>query len=225
MKVKICGQTSLSDCDMSVRLGADFLGVVLDVEWSARSLTVEQAKPIFERHSGRTFLLVFNREAGEGLVEAVETLEPFALQLTGQETPETAASIKSATGRPVYKSIHLKPSGEGEDDAAAVLETMKRYAGAGVDGFILDTAAGGMYGGTGRKSDWSVAAKITERATLPVFLAGGINPENAVEAARVPGIYGIDMASGVEKSKGVKSEEKVHALFENLRKNGLIARN
>ena len=201
---------------MSVKHGADFLGVVLDVGWSARSLTVEAAKPIFDRFGDRTFLLVFNREPDDDFLRTVDALSPCALQLTGQETPGDAAEIRRLTGRPVYKSIHLSPSGEGADDPEAVARLMGQYSRSGVDGFILDTASAGMYGGTGRRSDWSVAGKITEKIGEPVFLAGGINPGNVAEAARVPGVYGIDLASGVEVSRGVKSEEKLRELFENL---------
>ncbi|MGK7344351.1 MAG: phosphoribosylanthranilate isomerase [Candidatus Nitrospinota bacterium M3_3B_026] len=224
LKVKICGQTSIEGCEASVRHGADFLGVVLDVEWSPRSLSADAAMPIFERFRDRAFLLLFDRAAGDtGLLRDIEKLKPFALQLTGRETPQTAAEMKAETGARVFKSVHLRPAGEGEDDPAAILRLMEGYAAAGVDGFVLDTAAKGMFGGTGLRCDWDAAAKIVKEAPRPVFLAGGINPANAAEAAKVPGIYGIDLASGVESAPGVKSEEKIRALFETLRLAGAVS--
>lgn len=216
IKLKICGQTSLADCEMSVRLGADFLGVVLDVAWSARSLTVEKAEPIFQKFGQITFLLLFDRSADNDLLGAVRTLKPHAIQLTGRETPETAGAIRRATGVPVFKSIHLPPFGEGKADTGSLVTMMEEYDGAGVDGFVLDTSSGGMYGGTGKRSDWTAAAEVVRRATLPVFLAGGINPDNVAEAVRVPGIYGVDLASGVEETKGKKSEEKIKRLIEEI---------
>lgn len=216
IKIKICGQTSLEDCEMSVRHGADFLGVVLDVPWSSRSLTVESAEPIFRKFGQITFLLLFNRALDDGILDAVKILKPYAIQLTGKETPETAGAIQQAAGIPVFKSIHLPPVGEGEADAGLLVAKMEEYDEAGVDGFVLDTSSGGMYGGTGKRSDWTTAAEVVRRTSLPVFLAGGINPNNVAEAVSVPGIYGVDLASGVEEVKGKKSEEKIKRLIQEI---------
>ena len=215
MKIKICGQTNLADCEMSVRLGADFLGVVVNVEWSARSRTIDEATPIFKKFADKTFLLTFNEKVDESYRAMVKRLDPYALQLTGQETPGQVTAIKELTGKPLFKSIHLHPEDSGDyDDPAIVMELVKLYINAGADGFILDTASGGKYGGTGKKSDWKKAAAIIEAVYAPVFLAGGIGPDNVAKAIATPGVYGLDMASGVESSKGVKSEEKLQRLFE-----------
>lgn len=213
MKVKICGQTSVADCEMSLRCGADFLGVVVNVDWSARSRTVEEAAPIFEKFGDRTFLLTFNEPADENFIATVEKLNPYALQLTGQETPDDMAAVKEMTKKPVFKSIHLAPAGEGQDDHKSVIALMTKYQACGVDGFILDTATGGKFGGTGIKNDWTKAGVIAKSSSAPVFLAGGIDHKNVAAAIKTPGIYGVDLASGVEVAKGVKSEEKLIKLF------------
>ena len=218
MKVKICGQTNLADCEMSIRLGADFLGVVVNVDWSTRSRTIVEATPIFEKFADRTFLLTFNEKVDESYRAMVKKLDPYALQLTGQETPGQVTAIKELTGKPLFKSIHLHPEDSGgDDDPTKVLELIKLYINAGADGFILDTATGGKYGGTGQKSDWEKAAVVIEAVDAPVFLAGGIGPDNVGKAITIPGVYGLDMASGVESSKGVKSEKKLQKLFEVIR--------
>lgn len=201
---------------MSLAHGADYLGVVVDVPWTPRSLTVDQAKGIFEKFRPKTFMLTFNRQVDEAYLSAVEKLNPLALQLTGHETPETAGLARASAGRAVYKSIHLPPSGEGDVDVASIQSRMEEYAKAGIDGFILDTSSAGMFGGTGKKSDWGLAARIVAVSPLPVFLAGGINPDNVAEAVKVPGISGIDLASGVEEEKGKKSEAKVARLFSTI---------
>lgn len=219
MKIKICGQTSVKDADMSVNHGADFIGAVIDVDWSPRSLGAKDAGPIFDAHRERAFLLTFNMDITPVLEKTIESLDPYAIQLTGQETFETVAFVKTVTNRLVFKSVHLFPSdGMKINDPGIILRLMDGYSKAGADGFVLDTAVKGMYGGTGVKSDWKLAGKIAKPAPGPVFLAGGINPENVAEALSVPGIYGIDLASGVESDKGVKSEEKLKALFEEINK-------
>lgn len=221
VKVKICGQTSADDCRMSLDAGADYLGVVFEVEASPRSLDFDRAAPIFDAFRSRTFLLTLNRTADDPLVETIARLNPLALQLTGQEPPETVAQMKARTGAPVYKSIHLPPKGIGDEpDLDAMVATLKRYADAGADGFVLDTAARGLFGGTGVQSDWSVATALVARAPGPVFIAGGINPDNVAEAAAIPGVFGVDMASGVESGKGIKSRDKLAQLFARLGRRG-----
>ena len=204
---------------MSVRHGADFIGAVIDVDWSSRSLSANEAQPIFDAHRSRAFLLTFNMDIGPALEKMIESVDPYAIQLTGQETFETVAFVKTVTNRLIFKSVHLSPEdGVIVGDPDVILRLMDEYSRAGADGFVLDTAVKGMYGGTGVKNDWSLAGKIAKQAPGPVLLAGGINKENVAEALSVPGIYGIDLASGVESDKGVKSEEKLKALFEEINK-------
>jgi phosphoribosylanthranilate isomerase len=68
------------------------------------------------------------------------------------------------------------------------------------------------YGGTGKTFDWDLISQVNKR----VFLAGGINPDNAVRAVET-GVYGIDICSGVEKEPGKKDHKKMRLLFENIR--------
>lgn len=219
MKIKICGQTSIKDADMSLGHGADLIGAVMDVDWSPRSLSEKQLRPIFKAHRERAFLLTFNANMTPALEKTVESLDPYAIQLTGRETFETVAFIKSVTNRLIFKSVHMSPAGsEKVSDPDTILRLMDGYFRAGADGFVLDTTVKGMYGGTGVTNDWSIAAMIAKSAPGPVFLAGGINPENVAEALGAPYIYGIDLASGVESEKGVKSGEKLKALFEEINK-------
>lgn len=219
MKVKICGQTSVKDADMSLNHGADFVGAVMDVGWSARSLSTIDAQHVFDVHREKAFLLTFNMDTTPVLEAVIERLDPYAIQLTGQEAFETVAFVKTVTSRLIFKSIHLSPAdSEKVSDPGVILRLMDGYQKAGADGFVLDTTTKGMYGGTGIRNDWELAGKIAKLAPGPVFLAGGINPENVAEALDVPGIYGIDLASGVELEKGVKSEEKLKALFKEISK-------
>jgi phosphoribosylanthranilate isomerase len=68
------------------------------------------------------------------------------------------------------------------------------------------------YGGTGLTFDWNIIGHIGKR----VFLAGGINPDNAADAVKL-GVYGIDVCSGVESEPGKKDYRKMKELFENIR--------
>ena len=217
MKVKICGQTSLGDCNMAMKHGADFVGVVVDVEWSPRSLDINRATPIFDNHKDHCFLLTYNMNLKPELKDCMVALKPYALQLTGQESTSDVEQIKSKMDVLVYKSIHLNAQGNNNENPNTILARMEEFILAGVDGFVLDTASRGMFGGTGVKSDWDLAGLIIEKCQVPLFLAGGINSSNVAEAIGMPGLYGIDLASGVEDKKGEKSEAKVRTFFDVVR--------
>jgi phosphoribosylanthranilate isomerase len=80
------------------------------------------------------------------------------------------------------------------------------------DAVLLDAYDPRRYGGTGLTFDWNIIGHIGKR----VFLAGGINPDNAVAAVEL-GIYGIDVCSGIESKPGKKDHKKMKRLFDSIR--------
>jgi phosphoribosylanthranilate isomerase len=99
--------------------------------------------------------------------------------------------------------------------------TPEAYVAAGVDALLVDavdTSEGFMrMGGTGKVADWQAAAKVVRSVDVPVFLAGGIGPDNIVAGLQAVRPDGVDLCSGVEAEKGKKDAEKVRALIENFR--------
>lgn len=87
--------------------------------------------------------------------------------------------------------------------------------GVGPCAVLLDGHRPGMHGGTGQKAPWDLVK--AERWPVPVVLAGGINPENALEAMTVVKPWGLDVASGVETAPGVKSHEAIFQLVSQAR--------
>lgn len=213
MKVKLCGQTRAEDIRFSFESGSDLCGVVLDVASSPRSMSLESAKPLFDEFGEKLFALTANAEMDFYITIAV-SLKPAAVQLTANETVETVKQILEVTNLKVFKSFHLPQAGSNAN-AEEFVKLMERYVAAGVSGFVLDTRVPNMYGGSGVKSDWSLARTVIEAASAEVFLAGGISPENVLEAASL-NPDGIDLASGVEDAPGIKSKEKIKALFKAL---------
>ena len=211
MKVKVCGQTRADDIRFSFESGADLCGVVVEVPSSPRSMTVDSAKPLFDEFGGKLVALTAN--ASHELHEAIASrLKPAAVQLTADEQPEQVKKLIDDLGLKIFKSLHLPPEGSGDGRAEDFLRQMERYSQAGVSVFILDTRVPALYGGSGVKSDWELARKIIEASDAELFLAGGITPENVLEAAAL-GPAGIDLASGVEEAPGYKSKQKITALF------------
>jgi phosphoribosylanthranilate isomerase len=71
-------------------------------------------------------------------------------------------------------------------------------------------------GGTGRRHDWSLSRRIREAVEVPVYLAGGLRPDNVAEAIHTVGPFGLDLCSGV-RSEGRLDQEKLGAFFEAVR--------
>src|SRR5690606_37334951 len=104
--------------------------------------------------------------------------------------------------RQVVKAVHVAPEDD-PDDVVARIETGSATA------VMLDTA-GATPGGTGTTFDWSVAAKVS--LLLPVWLAGGLSPENVGRAIELVGPWCVDVSSGVE-TDGVKDPAKIRAFL------------
>lgn len=204
VSLKICGITREGDARELCALGVDALGVNF---WpgSKRYHAPEEAGWL-AGYAGRIARVgVFVNAAAalplrlyrEGLLDLV--------QLHGDETPEDAMAFREA-GVPFIKAFGVRTSGD--------LERAGDYGAAAV---LLDAHAPGVYGGTGRVFDWSVAVDFKRRhPDLPVVLAGGIVPENAADAARAVSPAALDIASGAEHSPGLKDMAKVSLLIKAL---------
>ena len=220
-RVKICGITNLSDAGLAAGVGADYIGVVIEVAFSPRSMSINEASPLFASAPLPAVALVHQMEP-ERLEELLLKLRPHAVQFLSPEGPELAGRLKDLQpGLQIWQSLFLPAGGEvvaGFDFETLALKTT-RCKEAGVDVVLFDTAAiaSGKFGGTGLTGDWALAGRLVREAKLPSFLAGGINPGNirrAVEAVRP---FGIDLCSGVEEYPGKKSPAGLKALMEALR--------
>ena len=85
----------------------------------------------------------------------------------------------------------------------------------GIRGFVVDTFSKDTYGGTGKRTDWSLALQVAK--TAPTLLAGGLTPENVQDAIRQVQPYGVDVSSGVESGPGQKDPNKVRSFIQAVR--------
>ncbi len=226
--VKICGTTSLEDAQLAAGYGADYFGVVVEVDFSPRSLTIDQAKPLFDQSP-------INRTAGVALVfhmkparlrHLMACLHPHAVQFLNPEDFSHIRELKQQfPDVRLWQSIHLPEAGK-EIDFNAFLERVQAYVEAGIDLLIFDTVAvlKGVqkFGGTGMVSDWHVVRQLIDQVdtSVPVWLAGGIDPDNVAAAIAAVRPAGVDLCSGVEAAPGRKDPEKIRRLIENSRLQG-----
>ena len=220
VKIKICGITSTDDAYLAKEAGADYIGLIIDIAFSLRCISLEKARHICEKSPLPVVAVVLDREASE-IANLVGTLYPYAVQLAGQEPPSLVRALKGLVNCEIWKSIFVPAHNAGEIDIISIQNHVASFVDAGVDVILFDTAATNkgqrQFGGTGVVSNWEVARELSARIPIQTFLAGGINPDNVQEAIRKVCPDGVDLASGVEASPGKKDPDKIYRLVEKVR--------
>ena len=187
-RIKICGLTREGDVDAAVAAGADALGFVLYAK-SPRHVALDRAAALISRLPPFvTPVLLFVNAGAQELQQATTALPQALLQFHGDETPAACR----AAGRPWMRAVRMAP---GVD----LLDFARRYASA--QALLLDADVE-TYGGSGKVFDWS---QIPPSVPLPVVLSGGLSPANVTDGIVRVRPWAVDVSSGVEVSKGVKS--------------------
>ena len=203
--VKICGITRAEDALHAEALGAAAVGFIFYPE-SPRYIEPADVCGVSNRLGPFVARVgVFVNETVELIAAAAEAARLTAIQCHGDIDPRNVAET---TGLRVIMTFRV-----GQDFRAAhVLD----YPGCGI---LLDAYHPSLPGGTGTTADWSVAQEAARLA--PVILAGGIGPDNVLDAIRAVQPDALDVSSGVEVSPGVKDPEKIRRLFATLRDAGV----
>ncbi len=192
-RVKICGITNLADARAAIEAGADALGLNF-YEQSPRFLTVDAAAGISKQLPPFVMRVGVFVNAPEALVlRAIADCGLSFLQFHGDEPPEFCAQF----GLMSMKAFRIR-------DAASLSELPKYQT----DAWLLDAYSPEARGGTGEKFNWNLAFEA-QKLGKPIFLAGGLTPENVAEAVRKVRPFGVDVASGVENAPGKKDHQKI----------------
>ena len=223
-KIKICGVTTLQDALAVADSGADAIGLnfyakgkrYVDVD-SAKQI-VDALKLIPNKDAPLVLVGVFVNESIDEILGCVERLGLDVVQLHGDESPDGLSELfAQATARglefDVVRAIRTAPKTESALDVQGVEAEAQRWTDAGADAILVDAAANGDFGGTGKQVDWTGVARLS--IEVPVILAGGLTPENVGDAIRVAEPCCVDVASGVEESPGIKCHKKVFQFVKN----------
>ena len=197
MFVKICGITNVEDAKAAAARGADAVGFIF---WpsSPRFVEPELARSIVAALPPSIAAVgVFVNQPSAHINDVAARVGLRAVQLHGDETASYAAEVS----RPVIKAVALRSGGAPDVNAWPKHITL-----------LLDVHDPIRRGGTGTTVDWSAAGELARHRR--VILAGGLNPENVVEAIMRVRPYGIDVSSGVESVPGRKDHDRLTALFE-----------
>lgn len=199
-RVKICGITRVEDAAAVVRAGADALGLVFYPD-SPRFVTAACAREI--AGSVAPFVTVvglFVNATPDSIQQVIDRVPVGLLQFHGDEDNDSCKSF----GLPFIKSIAMR---EGMD----VRSRMEHYPDA--SGFLLDAWQPQTHGGGGESFDWQA---IPESLPVPLILAGGLTPGNVRAAISTARPYAVDVSSGVELAKGIKSADKIAAFMQGV---------
>jgi phosphoribosylanthranilate isomerase len=203
-KVKICGLTDLRDALKAHELGADFIGFIFFKE-SPRTVEAEHARVIIEDlPEGVPVAGLFYNQDLEYVRRTAQRCHIKILQLHGDEDPEYCRALKRDFQ--IIKSFKIK------DDMS--IGGVNGYE--ETDFYLFDTYVKGTPGGTGKSFNWDIVKGKTFKK--PVFLAGGLTPQNVAGAIRAVRPYAVDVASGVERSPGKKDYGRLKEFIDNAKK-------
>lgn len=197
VNVKICGVTSVNDGLAAAAAGADMIGLMFytrsprHVPW-ATATAIACALPPQVVKVG-----VFVDPTMETVERAIAECGVSLLQFHGDEPPDFCTQF----GVMSLKAFRIRD--------AASLGALPGYQ---TDAWLLDAFSPAALGGTGEKFNWELASEA-KKLGRPIFLAGGLTPENVAEAVRRVQPFAVDVSSGVESTPGKKDPAKVRAFI------------
>lgn len=203
-QIKICGVTRAEDLQFIRAAGADAVGLNL-VAASPRYVTLDIARQLRDQahQLGMRVAIVMMDAATSTMQEAVEAIRPDILQLHGEELPSDLP--ESASVLSIVKSLSWTGRANEERLAKRWLEEHSHRL-----AFLVDAFAPGVGGGTGKLARWDLLRpRPRYLSAVPLLLAGGLKPDNVAAGIQATHCAGVDTASGVETSPGVKDPKLV----------------
>ncbi len=199
--VKICGLTREEDVELVRREGVDFAGFVFAA--GPRRVDPKRARELIALLEGSSVrpVGVFVNEDPARVEEIARITGITHVQLHGDEPEGYLASWRGKR----IRAIAVRNG--------ATLARLGRCDG---DYLLLDAWDGTVRGGTGKTFRWELARDLD--IPVPLFLAGGLDPDNVTEAIRLVRPAGVDVSSGVEKEPGIKDARKVRSFVERARR-------
>jgi len=211
-RVKICCIGSIEEAQLAIKHGASALGLVSAMPSGpgpiAEELIAEIASVI---PPGVASFLLTSKQDAAAIIDQQRRCGTNTLQLVDRISVPVYQELRHALpGIGLVQVVHVT----GEESIVESI-TVSEF----VDAILLDSGNQSLpvkeLGGTGRMHDWSISRRIVESVKVPVYLAGGLKPENVAEAIRQVQSFGIDLCSGV-RTNGKLDAEKLANFFEQV---------
>ena len=207
IKIKICGVSDNDSMSIISNMNVDLVGLVF-FEKSPRNLSIEKAKSLIKKLSNTTKIVALTVNATDKFLSKIVTnLAPDYLQLHGEETPYRCFEIKKKFKTKIIKAISAKSY----RNLNFEIHKYKFIT----DKIIIDSPKDFLPGGNGKTFNWKYLKK--ERKNINWLLAGGINLSNVSKALKITKTKGLDISSGVEISRGVKSPKLIRSFVNKCR--------
>ena len=212
-RVKICCIASIEEAWTAIGHGASAVGLVSDMPSGPGVISEDLIARIAAAipPSVSSFLLTSKQET-RAIIDQHRRCSTSTIQIVDRLSSGTYQDLRKAMpGIALVQVIHVTGE-ESVDESLAVAPY--------VDAILLDSGNQSLavkeLGGTGRAHDWRISKRIRESIGKPLFLAGGIRPDNVAEAIEAVQPFGIDVCSGV-RTDGRLDDRKLGALFEQMR--------
>ncbi len=193
-RTKICCIGSVADAQLAVRHGASAIGLVSKMPSGPGVIPESRIAEIAATVPPAVAIVLLTSLVSSGdIVAQQKRCRVNVLQLCDLVDLGVYSDLREALpGIAIVQVVQVT----GEESVAQALEVASC-----VDAILLDSGNPGLpvkeLGGTGRTHDWAVSAQIVSRLSIPVFLAGGLTPENVSEAIRLVQPFGVDVCTGV----------------------------
>lgn len=212
-RVKICCIASIDEAWLAINHGASALGFVSRMPSGPGPIEEELIAEIVPRiPAGIATFLLTSETSPDPIIAQQRRTRVNTLQLVDEVEPGTHEALRDALpGVSIVQVIHV--TGPQSIEEAVRLSEQ-------VDALLLDSGNPSLavkeLGGTGRVHNWKLSREIRDRADVPVYLAGGLNPSNAARAIREVEPFALDVCSGL-RTDGALDAEKVDAFMRAVR--------
>ena len=207
-KIQVAGVSSLAEALFCRSVGVDAVGLTLELPSGTHDgLTTERAVSIVgQLPRDLLVVLITYLDTADAAVRLARRITADAVQFHGGISEQHLNLFKTLC--PSLKTI-----GRVTVAGAEAIDEAERFRPPLWDALILDSLdpETGSVGATGRLHDWSVSSRIVHAASVPVILAGGLNPKNVAAAIRAVRPHGVDAHTGLEEADGTRSFEKIRA--------------
>lgn len=210
MKVKICGISNEIDALAAVNLGADAIGFVmggkvLPVEVEPYAQLVRETIKKFP--NGVDSFLVTHLLNADDILALANYIQSTGIQISEDIDIEEVIKVRNNTNRKIIKTVVTT-----DPKAKEKLKIYEPYC----DFFLLDSRDSGYTGGTGKENNWTMCKELIDLTDKPVFIAGGLNPENVRGAIEETMPYGVDVSTGIScySERYLKKDRKDHKKIE-----------
>ncbi|MDA7705326.1 phosphoribosylanthranilate isomerase [Rickettsiales bacterium] len=213
MRIKLCGFTNKTSIEFALKYKPNFIGFIFYPP-SKRNITLNQAKEFSKIDFGKSKkIAVIVNEEDDNIKKIIDNLQPELLQLHGEENIARCQDIKNKFQLPIIKSIAIANNSSPIETQIEIDNYQK------IANFLLFDTKTIQKGGSGTNFNWDILKKLN----LPkeYFLSGGIDINNVKEALNISNNIILDLSSGIEERKGVKSLDKIKnlmILFNKLKK-------